>query len=82
MKCPRCEEALPSILCVECGKGIPEGSCFCCWCGNPVLTKGDESDVPERVLCGDGSCIGVINESGVCNLCGKAAQGNVNGLGL
>ena len=28
-------------------------------------------DVSERVLCNDGSCVGVINEKGVCNICGK-----------
>jgi hypothetical protein len=22
-------------------------------------------------LCSDGSCIGVLNEAGVCNVCGK-----------
>jgi hypothetical protein len=22
-------------------------------------------------LCSDGSCIGVINEKGICNVCGK-----------
>lgn len=26
---------------------------------------------PERVLCSDGNCIGIINERGVCNICGK-----------
>jgi hypothetical protein len=71
MKCPRCEEALPTILCEECGKGIPERSRFCCWCGSPVRAKDEEADLSERVLCSDGSCIGVINETGVCNICGK-----------
>ena len=71
MKCPRCEEALPYILCGECGEGIPERSRFCCWCGTPVLTKDEESDLSNRLLCSDGSCIGVINEAGSCNICGK-----------
>jgi hypothetical protein len=29
------------------------------------------ADFSERKLCSDGNCIGVINEQGVCNLCGK-----------
>lgn len=71
MRCPRCEEPLPTIPCGECGGGIPEKSHFCCWCGSPVPTKEEEADLSERVLCIDGSCIGVINETGVCNICGK-----------
>ena len=71
MKCPRCEETLSSILCQACGEGIPERSLFCCWCGKPVLTKEEESDFSNRMLCSDGSCIGVINETGVCKICGK-----------
>lgn len=71
MKCLRCGEALPYILCEGCGEGIPEKSRFCCWCGNPVLTKDEETDFSERVPCSDGSCIGVINETGACNICGK-----------
>jgi hypothetical protein len=31
----------------------------------------DASDFSNRVLCSDGTCIGVINEQGVCNECGK-----------
>jgi len=29
----------------------------------------------ERILCSDESCIGTLNESGHCNICGKAANG-------
>ncbi len=75
MKCPRCEETLPHILCEGCGEKIPEASRYCCWCGNPVMTKNVESDLLERVLCNDGSCIGVINEVGTCNICGKPYAG-------
>jgi hypothetical protein len=28
-------------------------------------------DLPERISCSDGSCTGVINERGVCNICGR-----------
>jgi hypothetical protein len=30
-----------------------------------------EIDLSERIPCHDGSCIGTINEKGVCNICGK-----------
>ena len=80
MKCPHCGEALPSILCPECGEETPEKSHYCCGCGRQVKAeerekdkereKG-EDDFSKRILCGDGNCIGVINEKGVCNVCGK-----------
>jgi len=35
------------------------------------LEKEAEIDFSQRVLCSDGNCIGVINEQGVCNTCGK-----------
>jgi hypothetical protein len=75
MKCPRCEETLPSVLCEACGEEMPERSRFCCWCGKPVLSKEEGVDFSDRILCSDGSCIGVINEAGVCNICGKPGTG-------
>jgi hypothetical protein len=33
--------------------------------------KEVENDFSQRILCSDGNCIGVINEQGVCNTCGK-----------
>jgi hypothetical protein len=33
--------------------------------------KEGEADFSKRILCSDGNCIGVINEHGVCNICGK-----------
>jgi len=71
MKCPHCEETIPYLLCKGCGEKIPEGSRFCCWCGHAVDAKGEDTDVSNRVNCPDGSCIGIINESGICNICGK-----------
>lgn len=71
MKCPRCDEALPFILCPECQGEIPEKSLYCCWCGKPIPREEGETDFSERRLCSDGNCIGVINEQGVCNICGK-----------
>jgi len=72
MKCPHCNETLPFFLCPECQGEIPEKSAYCCWCGSPVKTEEEEkTDFPERILCSDGNCIGVINEDGICSVCGK-----------
>jgi hypothetical protein len=75
MKCPRCNETLPFILCPECQAEIPEKSLYCCWCGHPMKQEVEEVDFSERKLCSDGNCIGVINEQGVCNICGKPDAG-------
>ena len=75
MKCPRCDEPLPFILCLDCGGEIPEKSLYCCWCGHPVKKMVSEVDFSERTLCSDGNCIGVINEQRVCNICGKPYSG-------
>ena len=71
MKCPRCGEPLAFLVCRECKGEIPDKSRYCCWCGNPVMIEEREDDFSERKLCSDGNCIGVINEGGICNICGK-----------
>lgn len=71
MKCPRCDEILPFILCPECGGETPEGGLYCCQCGNPIKKEEKETDFSERIPCSDGNCIGTVNEKGVCNICGK-----------
>ncbi len=75
MRCTRCEAFIPHILCDACGEKIPEKSRFCCWCGREVLLREEDSDFSNRVLCSDGNCIGIINASGVCNVCGKPLGG-------
>jgi len=71
MKCPYCDQPLPSIPCPECGAEIPEKSLYCSHCG--ILVRGEESktELSERVLCKDGSCVGTINEEGICSVCGR-----------
>jgi hypothetical protein len=32
-------------------------------------------DLSERISCSDGSCTGIINERGFCNICGKPSKG-------
>jgi hypothetical protein len=34
-----------------------------------------EIDFSERIPCGDGNCIGTINEKGICNICGRSYSG-------
>jgi hypothetical protein len=70
MRCPHCHETLPSLSCLCCGGENPEKSLYCCWCGSR-MEKEEETDFSGRILCSDGSCIGVLNEVGVCNICGK-----------
>jgi hypothetical protein len=66
---------IPSISCSSCGGEIPEKSLFCCWCGKPEK-KEEPVDSSERIPCRDGTCIGTVNEKGVCNICGKPYAGN------
>jgi hypothetical protein len=32
-------------------------------------------DISERISCSDGTCTGIINERGFCNICGKPLKG-------
>jgi len=71
MECPHCGDILPFTICPECGGETLEQSNYCCWCGSPMKLDEKEINFSERILCSDGSCIGTINEKGVCNVCGK-----------
>ncbi len=78
MECPHCHQSLPYLLCQGCGAKTPEESLYCMKCGRPVEKKQEATegtDISERKLCSDGTCIGVINEAGVCNICGKPYAG-------
>lgn len=74
MECPHCGYLLTLPSCSHCGGEIPLDSRYCCWCGHPLPTEKEE-EFSERRLCSDGTCIGVINERGVCNICGKPFTG-------
>ncbi len=85
IECPHCQGELPFRECPECGEKIPLFGKFCCHCGSALADRdspdpnigpgaasdGDNIDFSKRVLCIDGTCIGVINEQGVCSECGK-----------
>jgi predicted amidophosphoribosyltransferase len=82
MKCPHCETDLPSRECPECHESVPLEGRFCHHCGvemsqqgAPQLNGEDAPDFSERTLCSDGTCIGIINEEGICNECGKPYNG-------
>lgn len=91
MKCPHCGEVLGEDICSACQRSLPEGSNYCCWCGENLtadaeshddqdLTDTDENDADpidfaSRKLCSDGTCIGVIGPDGRCKECGKPYTG-------
>lgn len=74
MNCPHCEKELPSAECPHCQAQAPEGSVYCNHCGGimeiPKPVKGG-NDWDNRILCSDGSCIGIIGPDGKCKECGK-----------
>ena len=81
MKCPYCDADLPSRECPKCHETIPLEGRFCAHCGAEVpqrdTAESDDGgiDFSNRVLCSDGTCIGVINEDGFCSECGKPYSG-------
>lgn len=78
MECPHCQEKLPSQECAHCRAEIPEDALYCPRCGEklsqveqPPVGKGTGDEWEDRVLCSDGTCIGVIGPDGKCKECGK-----------
>jgi len=63
--------------CTKCEKSIPEESRYCLHCGFYLLgaeapiTDDSDPDWDNRVLCSDGSCIGIVVD-GKCTTCGLA----------
>jgi predicted amidophosphoribosyltransferase len=79
MKCPHCDADLPSRECPECHESVLLEGKFCHHCGAD-MSQGEsgqleDADFSERILCSDGTCIGVINEKGICSECGKPYTG-------
>jgi len=83
MKCSHCGQAIGGRVCPACGSEILEESLFCHRCGVRLESSAPQSSLPEeesidlsqRILCSDGSCIGVVNEKGICKVCGKPYTG-------
>jgi predicted amidophosphoribosyltransferase len=82
MKCSHCGQSLGDRSCPACGAEVLKESLFCHRCGRrleaasaPPAGESEENDFSKRVLCSDGNCIGVVNEQGVCKVCGKPYAG-------
>lgn len=67
--CPFCQDFnLPAAkFCGSCGQKLSSAAVDPTQATNTV----DPYDVDNRVLCSDESCIGIINERGVCTECGR-----------
>lgn len=74
MICEKCEKDIETVLCKGCGGTIIKLGHYCYACGNeleePVEEK-EETDFSNRILCSDGTCIGIVDEKGICKICGK-----------
>lgn len=79
MLCETCSKEIETTACPHCkGDVLPLGP-YCYLCGRELTVEhpaaaeptGDDDDFSKRVLCSDGSCIGVIDEKGICKVCGK-----------
>jgi hypothetical protein len=75
IRCPKCDYEFPTSICESCGTQNVKESSYCCRCGMELAEKETPVDWENRKLCSDGACIGVINEQGVCNICGKPYSG-------
>ncbi len=78
MLCEKCAQEVEATLCTHCGKTVIKLGPYCCECGNAfeVLRadeagESDDIDLSSRILCSDGNCIGVVDERGICKVCGK-----------
>jgi len=73
MICEKCGLETEAAQCSACGKEILKLGSYCYLCGAELLKtiEVEDTDFDNRVLCSDGACIGVINEQGVCKVCGK-----------
>jgi hypothetical protein len=74
--CSQCGRQVADLgpFCYHCGRRLGKGTEEAPG-GAPDAGSGEESsdqvDFSSRTLCSDGTCIGVINEQGVCKVCGK-----------
>lgn len=81
MLCEKCAREVDSVICGGCGRSVERLGPFCYHCGCKIETEtvddahagrdDQETDFSNRLLCSDGTCIGVIGEKGTCKVCGK-----------
>lgn len=70
------------MICSKCGKEVNNSDSFCSNCGNEldkknIVPEGQDNYFKKRVLCSDGNCIGVIGKDGICNICKKPYDENI-----
>lgn len=80
MLCEKCGQEFGSVVCGGCNQTILKLGAFCYICGKKIEQENEniecepgneeEIDFSKRILCSDGTCIGVV-ENGVCKICGK-----------
>lgn len=61
-------------FCYFCGRSLEGQAGWNEAGGKGELSGGpgtDEIDFSSRILCSDGACIGVIDDQGVCKVCGR-----------
>lgn len=79
MLCEQCGKELETTTCEGCGTVILRLGRFCYSCGKELVgfeptsgkAEAEDIDFSSRILCSDGTCIGVIDEKGICKVCGK-----------
>jgi len=60
-------------VCPQCAEEVKAAAKICRFCRYefPQTEENRQKKVMGRIPCSDGSCIGTINENGVCRVCGK-----------
>ncbi|MBP1749755.1 MAG: hypothetical protein H6Q52_2294 [Deltaproteobacteria bacterium] len=77
--CETCSKEVGSVACPQCKEEVLRLGPHCYLCGAQLAIDevcgpeppGEDDDFSNRVLCSDGTCIGVIDEKGICKICGK-----------
>jgi hypothetical protein len=77
MICEKCAGETDTLICPHCDADIVKLGPYCYRCGRALseetgeTNEGGEFDLSTRILCSDDACIGVVDENGVCKVCGK-----------
>ena len=79
--CETCSKEFGSAACPQCKEEVLRFGPYCYLCGGQLGIEdevccepepsGEDDDFSNRVLCSDGTCIGVVDEKGICKVCGK-----------
>jgi hypothetical protein len=79
MLCEQCRKEVETTTCGQCDSVVLKLGPFCYSCGNELdkvqstnrEIETEDVDFSSRILCSDGACIGVVDEKGICKVCGK-----------